>query len=976
MLSNGNLLHTPLTADDVDNANQLFGKCEACLSGKVTELHFTPSEAAPAGAVGDHLYIDLIDLDSKSIGGFTWYLIVVDEHSSYLSAVGMRSKSQQSVFKALRTVISSYNALGHKVTRITSDAERTILATAEELGLLGVLLTETIPGEHQKRCERYIRTIKDRQRCVLASLSYALPADLFGELLTTVVNSINVVPNSTTGTRTPFELFQKRKVDIRSLALLPFGEPVMVKTINTKGIDAPRMEHGIVLGWQLHTPGAVRAYIPHRHFVAVRNVRNVRVIEDIPAEWKWERRIPALPMRVVTPTLNEPVQPGSPELEDVYPEEDVPLDGYSGISQPVQSQGGDVVEPVSYMEPIPSQGGAQAHYDSASADPPLTAIPEGVVDAPDEPAPDPVPDTEPLAEPLTIRIPRHLWDANQTEATVTVTEDETEAAAEQPESSSEPDSSPPTDTEVLHVSVEAALKTEHGDSVRSAVQAELQNMADNDVWNVVSYSDIPRTNQSNIVPSHMFIKFKYRPDGTFQKTKARLVAQGNHQHASTYGKTASKTVNIILVFLLIKLMTAWNLKAKVYDINGAYLNTPRTNPKKLYMMLSPSVATEWVKMHPEHASMLHRGCLYVELKKCIYGLKEAAFEFYLLLSNFLKENGYKQSSVDDCLFTKYDDENNFTYVVTHVDDLLVTGRGKGFQQLESALEKRFGSIDIQHGSKFSYLGMTIERDESRQTSELSQFSIIKELLIKNDMETCQPVDNPCACDFLDDGNDEELCDLIAFLSLCMALMFIARMTRPDILFAITYLSSKASKPTKSDMKKLKRVLRYLKGTIDKKLLMSGSDLSLNIYADASYGIHADGKSHSGVVIALGKDPIFNRSSKQTCVSLSSTEAEIITLVDAMTYIEWLERAFEELCMPVVRPVTVFQDNQSAIHMVTNELKFKRTKHMTVKTYYAREMIVNGRVSLRFLRSEDMLADILTKSMPTKTFVKLSACFIM
>ena len=67
--------------------------------------------------------------------------------------------------------------------------------------------------------------------------------------------------------------------------------------------------------------------------------------------------------------------------------------------------------------------------------------------------------------------------------------------------------------------------------------------------------------------------------------------------------------------------------------------------------------------------------------------------------------------------------------------------------------------------------------------------------------------------------------------------------------------------------------------------MNNSDLSLNIYADASYGIHHDGKSYTGIKIAIGNNPIFVRSSKQHCASLSSTEAELIALTDAITYLE-------------------------------------------------------------------------------------------
>ena len=169
---------------------------------------------------------------------------------------------------------------------------------------------------------------------------------------------------------------------------------------------------------------------------------------------------------------------------------------------------------------------------------------------------------------------------------------------------------------------------------------------------------------------------------------------------------------------------------------------------------------------------------------------------------------------------------------------------------------------------------------------------------------------------------------------------------------------------------------YLKGTASLRMVMSGDDFSLKIYADASYGIHHDGRSHSGIVINIGTDPIFVRSVKQQCVSLSSTEAEIIALVDALSYLEWIERIFKELRIVHTGPVEVFQDNQSAIHMITKEFKFKRTKHMTVRVYYARKLVEDKRIVLQYLPSEEMPADLLTKSLGTKNFLKLVVKFVV
>ena len=109
-----------------------------------------------------------------------------------------------------------------------------------ELGHLGVQLTNTIPYEHEKRVERYIRTIKDRKRTILASLPYLLPPTLHGELFQYIVMTINLLPNTISGARLPYEIFHGKKPDLRNMALLPFGQAMMVKALPSSDKDAPR----------------------------------------------------------------------------------------------------------------------------------------------------------------------------------------------------------------------------------------------------------------------------------------------------------------------------------------------------------------------------------------------------------------------------------------------------------------------------------------------------------------------------------------------------------------------------------------------------------------------------------------------------------------------------------------------------------------------------------------------------------------
>ena len=191
-------------------------------------------------------------------------------------------------------------------------------------------------------------------------------------------------------------------------------------------------------------------------------------------------------------------------------------------------------------------------------------------------------------------------------------------------------------------------------------------------------------------------------------------------------------------------------------------------------------------------------------------------------------------------------------------------------------------------------------------------------------------------------------------------MYLARISRPDILFPTTYLATKSAAPTNDNMVAGKRILRYLKGTIDLALQFMGTKIDLVVYADASHGIYADGKGQCAAVFVVGGDEIVRTCHRMKCVALSSTESEMIAAVDAATYFKWLIMLFQELGAPVQLPITMMQDNQSAMHMMSHGPTFRKSKHMVIKTHYIRGLLEDGTIVFKFCPSDKMWADAYTK----------------
>jgi hypothetical protein len=132
-----------------------------------------------------------------------------------------------------------------------------------------------------------------------------------------------------------------------------------------------------------------------------------------------------------------------------------------------------------------------------------------------------------------------------------------------------------------------------------------------------------------------------------------------------------------------------------------------------------------------------------------------------------------------------------------------------------------------------------------------------------------------------------------------------------------------------------------------------------IYADASHGIHADGKGHGGIIITLGSAPVYSKSYKLKIITRSSSEAELVVLEEASTFTGWYKHLLLDLGIDV-GPIPIYQDNKSTIILAAQGGSFQRTKHLMMKQFYVKERIDCNEACLRHLSTDKMVADLLTK----------------
>jgi hypothetical protein len=222
--------------------------------------------------------------------------------------------------------------------------------------------------------------------------------------------------------------------------------------------------------------------------------------------------------------------------------------------------------------------------------------------------------------------------------------------------------------------------------------------------------------------------------------------------------------------------------------------------------------------------------------------------------------------------------------------------------------------------------------------------------------------------YLDDP-DAEL-----FHHLTAKLLFLCKRARPDLQTAVAFLTTRVKRPDVDDYKKLGRVIKYLRGTPDLALTLEADNAHVvKWWADASFAVHTDMRSHTGGTMSLGKGSVFSGSTRQKLNTKSSTEAELVAVDDVMPLVLWT-RYFLQAQGYEVKENKVFQDNQSAILLERNGRRSssRRTRHINIRYFFVTDRIQAKELTVEYCPTEEMLADMFTKPLQGSLFRKFRA----
>ena len=209
---------------------------------------------------------------------------------------------------------------------------------------------------------------------------------------------------------------------------------------------------------------------------------------------------------------------------------------------------------------------------------------------------------------------------------------------------------------------------------------------------------------------------------------------------------------------------------------------------------------------------------------------------------------------------------------------------------------------------------------------------------------------------------EPLTDPTRYRHLVGSLVYLG-VTRPDISYAVHILSQFVSAPTHIHYSHLLRVLRYLRGTISRRLFFPrSSSLRLHAYSDATWASDStDRRSLSAYCVFLGCSLIAWKTKKHVAVSRSSAEAELRAMALVTAEVTWLRWLLEDFGVSVSGPTPLLSDSTGAISIARDPVKHELTKHIGVDASYTRAQVQDDVITLQYVPSEFQLADFFTEA---------------
>ncbi|GJR58326.1 putative ribonuclease H-like domain-containing protein, partial [Tanacetum coccineum] len=474
-----------------------------------------------------------------------------------------------------------------------------------------------------------------------------------------------------------------------------------------------------------------------------------------------------------------------------------------------------------------------------------------------------------------------------------------------------------------------------------AMQEELHEFERLEVWELV-----PPPDKAFVISLKWIYKVKLDELGGILKNKARLVARGYRQEEGIdFEESFAPVARLEAIRIFLAFAAHMNMVIYQMDVKTAFLNG---NLREEVYVSQPDGFVDPDK--PNHV---------YKLKKALYGLKQAPRAWYDMLSSFLISNDFSKGSVDPTLFIRREG-NDLILVQIYVDDIIFAASTPELCDLFAKIMCSKFKMSMMGKISF-FLGLQIS--QSPRGIFINQSKYALESLKKYGYESCDPVDTPMVeKSKLDEDKEGKAVDPSHYRGMIGTLLYLTA-SRPDLQFAICMCARYQARPTEKHLNAVKRIFRYLKGTVHRGLWYpKDSSFALTAFADADHaGCQDTRRSTSGSVQLLGDRLVSWSSKRQKSAAISSTEAEYIALSGCCAQVLWMRSQLTDYGFGFNK-IPMYCDNKSAIALCCNNVQHSRSKHIDIRFHFIKEHVENGVIELYFVNTEYQLADIFTKAL--------------
>ncbi len=515
---------------------------------------------------------------------------------------------------------------------------------------------------------------------------------------------------------------------------------------------------------------------------------------------------------------------------------------------------------------------------------------------------------------------------------------------------------------------------------REVMDKELRAMQELDVWEVVPRVQVPKGTR----PMPWKWVYTYKDGGA---AKARLVVIGSlDPEKYDASETFSPVAPPYTIRWFFALAHRNKYEIRQIDVKTAFLHSPINRDKYTFIPKGLRIC--------ENSNLLR-------LKKAAYGLAISPLLWFRTFTDELVKLGFHRSLRELCLLYKKS-EISTTLILVYVDDVLLAGNN--VSDITTTIENlKLKFLVKELGFPETYVGFEVETSEQNRTLILHQRTyartFLNMFLPENQRGKRSTPINTFGNFPRNENSEDPLSASIPYRSIIGTLYYYANGTRPDIIFAVNYLSRVQSKPKNIHWTLLQQVLRYIDSTQEMGLTFASSESEISAYVDADFAsdytmpvqqidaanaetaevisesdlkeeIYAKHKSTSGCLIQAYGNSVAWLCRKQPAITTSTMEAEFVAVAESSSLIIFIREITAEIHNSTSKPVTIYEDNVSTSTLLKSIFHHGKLKHLVLRILKVKELIWQNIVRINQIATKDQIADIFTKRLQTDTFLRL------